>query len=144
MAATRLNKVVRLIRKNFNFVAWLLVLSSVAYFCIINWGVSLTEIRGSSMEPTYYEMDKVLVNHFTLLFRNPQKGEVVVLWKPKDGGYDIKRVAAVPGDKIQNPDGVLRPLGRDQYFVLGDNSKRSYDSRYYGPVHRIQIIGVIK
>jgi len=32
-------------------------------------------------------------------------------------------------------------LGPDEYFVLGDNSANSLDSRYWGPVHAHQILG---
>ena len=32
-------------------------------------------------------------------------------------------------------------LGENEYFVAGDNSANSLDSRYFGPIHRKQIIG---
>jgi signal peptidase I len=32
-------------------------------------------------------------------------------------------------------------LGENDYFVAGDNSQNSLDSRYYGPIRRQQIIG---
>ena len=34
-------------------------------------------------------------------------------------------------------------LGRDEYFVLGDNYIHSNDSRHYGPVNKKQIIGKV-
>jgi signal peptidase I len=34
-------------------------------------------------------------------------------------------------------------LGPDEYFVLGDNTNRSLDSRIRGPVRRNQIVGVV-
>ena len=115
------------------------------YFATVNYGVSLCEIEGQSMEPTYHAMDKVLVNKFTLLWRKPVKGEVVVVWQPTmDDGYDIKRIVAVPGESVETSAGKLYTLGDDQYFVVGDNANVSYDSRYYGPVHRVQIVGVVK
>lgn len=128
------------------FCITVLVGSFVSYFVVVNYGVSMGTVQGSSMEPTYHELDKVLVNRFTLLLRDPVKGEVVLVWQPQDGnGYDIKRVAAVPGDEVETFDGGKRyKLGKDQYFVLGDNAEVSYDSRYYGPVHRVQLVGVVK
>jgi signal peptidase I len=131
-------------RKHLNFVAWLTVLSAISYFAIINWGISLTEVSGPSMQPTYYDQDKVLVYHWPLLYRDPRKGEVVIVWQLGYRDCLIKRIAAVPGDRVMNPDGTLRALGKYQYFLLGDNGSNSYDSRYFGPVHLKQIVGIIE
>ena len=42
-------------------------------------------------------------------------------------------------------EGVLLPLtlGADEYFLLGDNSPWSKDSRFFGPVHRRDITGKV-
>ena len=32
-------------------------------------------------------------------------------------------------------------LGPDQFFMMGDNSSNSSDSRMHGPVHRGRLIG---
>ena len=41
--------------------------------------------------------------------------------------------------------GVALPieLGFDEYFVLGDNSRHSFDSRFNGPVLRQDILGKV-
>lgn len=42
---------------------------------------------------------------------------------------------ALPSDKIT--------LGKDEYLVLGDNSRNSFDSRYFGPIKRTAILGKV-
>ncbi len=71
------------------------------------------KIPSSSMAPTLLVGDLILVNKFTYGIRlpiinkkiidihNPQRGDVMVFKCPKDMSLDyIKRVVAVPGDKI--------------------------------------------
>jgi signal peptidase I len=41
----------------------------------------------------------------------------------------------------EGPDDHVEELGPDQYFMLGDNSSNSSDSRSNGPVHRSRLVG---
>jgi type IV secretory pathway protease TraF len=53
-----------------------------------------------------------------------------VVEHPDRTGYEmVKRVAAVPGDRVEG-----RLLGPNEYWVTGDNPDGSSDSRTFGPV----------
>lgn len=82
------------------------------------------------MEPGLRHGDYVLVNRLAYLFGEPSKGDVVVLRCPEDEEkFLIKRVAFSPSP--------------GEYFVMGDNVKRSRDSRHFGPVKMERIIGKV-
>ena len=104
--------------------------------------------------------------HVTL-WREPKRGEIVVFRSLEQPGTDlVKRFVGMPGDTIEVRDGSLYVNGKkqiepyikepmnplehfgpivvppDHYFAMGDNRNDSYDSRYFGPVPRANVIGV--
>ena len=85
-------------------------------------------VRGESMRPTLLPGQKVLVNKLSYFFFSPKTGDIVVVKNPEDGRLMIKRV-----EKIAN----------GTYSVVGDNPKRSTDSRVFGPVTKRAIIGKV-
>jgi len=104
-------------------------------------------------------------------FRQPKRGDVIVFIYPENPKKDfIKRLIASEGETVEirngtiyiNGEPLLEPmfsqryyynrgnLGRegekiivpkDSYFVLGDNSASSQDSRYWGFVPKGNILG---
>lgn len=108
-------------------------------------------VRGSSMCPTYYDADRVLVRRTRGdRWIGPCRGEVIVLRPPVQEMADIsplvvKRVAAVPDDEVPPdfcravPFAMVPPRS---LLVRGDNDG-SADSRSFGLVEFGLIVGTV-
>lgn len=129
------------------------------------------KVSGNSMVPTFHTGDYLITEKVSYRFRDPKRGEIIVLKNPKDESQDfIKRIIAIPGDTIQivnntvylngqvlsenylpkgiliNPgvfitEGAVIKVVSNQYFVFGDNREHSSDSREWGPVTKEEIVG---
>jgi signal peptidase I len=98
-------------------------------------------VSGPSMEPTFNNGDYLIVDELSYRFENPKIGDVIVFRYPLDPTkFFIKRIEGLPGDKV-NVLGNEVTLGPDEYYVLGDNSPQSSDSRIWGPVSKNLIVG---
>lgn len=74
---------------------------------------------------------------FAVRTRWVRPGSLVVVEQPNWPGHEVvKRVEAGPSDRVGD-----RILGPDEYWITGDNSDRSTDSRTFGPVRRHAIRG---
>jgi signal peptidase I len=103
------------------------------------WRVSVAE---DSMWPAIEPGDWLLVD--PTVHRWPRRGAIVVFQEPGSDLIAIKRVAARPGDTVSDiavtdpatgePVSVTVRLPPDEAWLLGDDSRRSIDSRRYGPV----------
>src|SRR2546423_12672411 len=93
------------------FLVMLLVISSLRS-ALADWN----DVPTGSMKPTIQEGDRVVVNKlaydlkvpFTMIelakWGDPKRGDIVVLFSPEDGVRLVKRVVAVPGDRIHMRD----------------------------------------
>lgn len=130
-----------------SFVTFLLALVAGAYlvtFLVRYYGYSSCRVIGESMAPTYHSGNLVMMSGYALRNGELRRGDVVV-FKDPDGIVVIKRIARVPGEVDDvSPTQGWKILGRNQYVVLGDNTTNSVDSRVYGPVHKEQMLGIVK
>ena len=83
-----------------------------------------------SIDPPYVLVDGKKVTEPAILKRIA-KGE---------SGHSGFRLATYPSGILNKPKDTIT-LGPDEYFVLGDNTANSKDSRYFGPIPRDSIIG---
>jgi len=141
----------------FVVIAGLVLVALGAVLLVLRRSLVAVEINGSSMEPTYYSGDRVLVRRRRSGVR---VGEVVVMERPAESGgwptppldrhlrrraWIIKRVVAAAGDEVPPgvtqalPEGAGTRVPEGMVVVLGDAPGRSLDSRYIGyvPVGRI-------
>jgi signal peptidase I len=156
-------------RHSFLKLVLLVALSFASYLFFSRLVVTAVEVKGISMAPTLAAGDRLILNRFAYLHREPQRGELVVLKDPETGELIVKRIVGLPFEtvimqndaayvnghrlsepyaaKTHRPDyssfGKAMFVPRDHYFVLGDNRSRSLDSRMFGPVTRESILGVI-
>ena len=96
------------------------------------------------MLPLFSDGDRLLVWHSS----RPKRGDVIVFRDTRAPLHDgnrhtiIKRVTAVPGDTALCWD-IPYLLDDTEYYVLGDNTAASTDSRTFGPIHRDRILGIV-
>lgn len=149
----------------------ILVVVILAY-SIVTFGMQSVTMIGQSMEPALSNQDIVLIDKRAYTFKDPKRYDIVA-FKLKDDTesyFNIKRIIALPGEKIQIKNGHIFingeildnlpfddlimteglaidevVLGEDEYFLLGDNCNNSEDSRYVniGNISEKEISGKI-
>jgi signal peptidase I len=143
-----------------------LLISAVASIVIITFLYQPVRVEGTSMLPRLEDRDRLFINKFVYHFSAIERGDVVVFHYPRDPEKSyIKRVIALPGDRLRIEDGVVWINGKRQieryvpeeyrdtnsqaemvipegtYFMMGDHRSISQDSRAFGPVERSLIYG---
>ena len=141
-----------------------------AVYLVIHFVGQRTQVQGSSMEPTLSTEDNLIVDKLTYRFHDPERYDIIVFpYLKKEETFYIKRIIGLPGETVQideegniyvdgevleesygmeviaNPGRAYEPvkLGKDEYFVLGDNRNNSVDGRdpSVGNIRRENIIG---
>lgn len=140
----------------------ILLIAALLIIYVLNTVVPTAFVSGKSMYPTLKNGDIVTC---TKDLSSLNRGDIVV-YKLEDGKRVIKRIIALPGDRIKIVDGqpfvngepspyqydVIKDAGtllkneheltleNNQYFCLGDNRNESADCRVYGPIYDYQIV----
>ena len=90
-----------------------LMILALVMFSIRSSMADWNDVPTGSMKPTILEGDRVLVNKLAYDLKvpfttwhisewsNPQRGDIVVFFSPKDGKRLVKRVIGLPGDTIE-------------------------------------------
>lgn len=130
----------------------------------------ITVMQEGSMDPTLNAGDVLLVDRMAYRFSTPKRGDIIVYktGDDKKASTHIKRIIGLPGETVQIKNGSVYidgealkaenslgdatiagvaeypvELGKDEYFLLGDNRESSEDSRFsgIGNIKRENLIG---
>ncbi len=157
-----------LLQRIINWTVDIILVVVFAWFTVYMFGTEV-KVAGNSMAPALESGDVVLMNRLPAVLFGPDRFDLVV-FEREDRKTNVKRVIGLPGETIQITGGYIyidgKPLeaedglsevslaglaehpitlGKDEYFLLGDNRESSEDSRFIniGNVNREQIIGSV-
>jgi signal peptidase I len=140
------------------------IILAVVIFFALQFTMGNFVVIGASMQPSFYEEERVVVSKLAYKFHEPERGDVVVFLPPGNMEDDlIKRIIGLPGETVEVRDGVVYvnnlPLDEpyikqapnyqysvevvpeNEYWVLGDNRNNSNDSHTGWTVPREDMIG---
>ena len=143
-----------IVREVLSFFLYVAIVVGIT-FLIIHFVGQRTYVSGSSMENTLSDGDNLIVDKITYRFSDPKRYDIIVFpYQYEENTYFIKRIIGLPGETVQIVDGTIYidgealqesygrevmknsglaadpvTLGEDEYFVIGDNTGVSDDSR---------------
>ncbi len=120
------------------------------------------QVSGLSMTPTYSDGKVNFVNQLAYVWAKPKRGDVVAIRMPAERDMLLKRIVALPGERVAMHRGRIRingeeidepylrrwkgglgfkevPVEPDHYYVVGDNRGISV----HFPVPIWQIVGKV-
>lgn len=152
---------------NSDFIIYLLTLMAVAIF-IRTFIFEPVQCIGISMYPTLVGGEGMFTEKLTYTVSAPQRDDIIICRYPYHTEKCVKRVIAVPGDRISISDGAIylngERLDESAYwsgyiensempevtvpdkclFVVGDNRNYSGDSRHVGFIPYCQVKGKVR
>jgi signal peptidase I len=142
-----------------------LAVLAVISFITFTWILIPVRAQGISMLPTYESGSFNLVNRLAYTIKTPARGDVVAVQLAGPHVVYIKRIVALPNERVAIHKGVVvvdgRPLDEpyvqnrapwnlpesrlrdDEYFLVGDNRGMSEGEHDFGRAPRARIIGKV-
>lgn len=138
---------------------------ALVVLAVVVFGYVLLPVRleGISMLPTYRSGALNFANSLGFLWRAPSRGDVVAIRMAGLQVLYVKRIVALPGERLEIAMGVVTingqplveptvvyrapwnlpplTLGADEYFVIGDNRAMAIQNHDFGRVKRNRIVG---
>lgn len=154
-------------KKKFNF-AYTIIICLVVAKLITSFVFISVMVDGTSMSPTLSNGDKAITDGLFYKIGGIDRFDIVIVEHKKYDSKLVKRVVGLPGETIEYKDNVLYvngerveedflpegtitktmygndikvTLGKNEYYVLGDNRENSTDSRVLGAIKKSQITG---
>jgi signal peptidase I len=147
-----------------------LVVTAVLVYFGFKASVQPIVVSGVSMLPTYRDGRRLFVNKLAFRLSPPKRGEVVAIREAGNHLFLLKRIIALPGERLRIRAGqvfidgepleepYLRPpapgvrnpaawevqeleLGPDEFYVIGDNRSMRREDHYFGRVNRERVVG---
>ncbi len=135
----------------------------IASLLVFRWVLIPVRTDGVSMEPTYESGRLNLVNRLAYRWSSPARGDVVAIRLAGLHVLYIKRIIALPGERVTITGGEVRiddaplnepyvryrrpwehpevQLGPAEYFVVGDNRGMAAADHTFGRVDAVRIVG---
>lgn len=150
-----------------------LVIALTIYVVLYHYVAQPQLVVSISMEPTFIEGDRLIVEKLSYRFGAPKRGDIIVFQFPDNPEIMlVKRVIGLPGETIEIQENKLYIndvllsetytkeldstvggtelkengsfiIPENEYVVLGDNREKSSDSRLWGTITREHIIGKV-
>jgi signal peptidase I len=141
------------------------LLLALLTFVVCRYVVLPVRVQGLSMEPTFHNRSIHLAYMLAYARHDPRRGDIVLISMSGRGTMYMKRVLALPGERVSFMGGQLfvngdsinegylkeggswtmpeMSLRSDEYFVAGDNRSVNISYHTLGSVYRSDILGGI-